>query len=195
MSVRTHLSIALGHLERYSGIKHLHPVRGVCNDSNRRQCVRFYPGFHPQGINTDSLGARPYVAERGGSPLSARFFGNAVCDPHHPAPRCRCSLGDGGRLALRVAECRNRRGLGGTACAGFHRHTAVGGQGRGQQSALLAGASGGHARSERCTKPLADCVAAIPAASPRSAGPWRPALAGGIVPFAAGASRNMGGHL
>ncbi len=195
MSVSTHIK---GSPRTSTGLcagKRAHPVGGVFDHVNRRGGVGFCDVRHCPCECSCPVGAGSTVTERSRAAISAGASGKAAPDSCHLAARSRRSVGDGGRVALHLTGGCDWRGLGRSARAGFYRHKAFGNPGRGQQSALLAGAPGSHARSECGAKPLAHFIPAIAGASPRSASPRRSAMAGGAVPVTSGASRNMGGHL
>jgi hypothetical protein len=175
--------------------KGAHPVRGFFDNAIRWRCPGFCHGRRSGCECTHPVGARSHVAERIRAALSAGALGKSTRHPHHPAAGRRCSVGDGGRLALCRVGHGHWRNLGRTTCIGFHGHAAVGHKGRGKQAALLAGAPGGCARSECRAKPLAHRIAAVAGTSARPPRPRRSALAGGVVPIPTSTSRHMGGHL
>jgi hypothetical protein len=193
--VSTYINAAPRTSTRLCAGKRTHPVRGVFDHVGRWGCLGLCHVCGPQDECAYPLDSGSYVAERSGAALFASLSCTASHNLCHRSARSGCSLGDGGRLALRLAGCCDWRGLGRSTRAGLYRHKAPGGQGRVNQSALLAGAPGGSARSECGTQPLAHCGAAICFASPRPASPRRSALAGGIVSLATGTARHVGGNL
>ena len=195
MSVSTHIKFTPQTDAGLRAGRRAHAVRGFFDNALRWRCARFCHVRRSGYACTHPVGAGSYVSERSRAALSAGVDDKAARDPHHTTPRGGCFMGDGGRVALRISGCGDWRGLGGTTCARFYRDQTAGDPGRGQPSALLADPPGGRARFKCGAKPLAHRLAAITAASARSTGPRRSALAGGIVPITAGASRNMGGEL
>ncbi len=194
MSVRTHIKAACRARAGLSAGKRVHAVRGFFNDISRWRCGRFCHGCRCGCECTHPVGAGSHVSERVWAAISAGAFDKTTSDPHHAQQRRRCSLGDGGRVAMHFLVFGDWRNLGRAPCIGFHGDKTSCHAGRGREPSLLAGAAGGRARPERGSEPLADCIVALSAASPRPAGPRRPALAGGAVPIPPGAARHMGGN-
>lgn len=168
------------------------PVRDVSR--KRRGCGgrRVYSFAYPAQRTTGSMGSGQVVRKGGRTVLSARAQ-SALADPAggcHPC--CRCSSGDGGWVALQGPCSGDRRGLGGSACAWFHRDKAAGAAIRGKWNSLLADPARHKPRSECGTGPLAGGVDAFGPASPRSGSTRRSAVAGGPVPLSPFATGNMG---
>lgn len=195
MPIRTHIKPASGTGTGLVASGCLHAVRGFSDDRSRGKRFRVCPVLCTQDKCADSVDSGFCLAERGGATLSAWSFRKALTDPPHTAPCRRCSMGDGGRLALHGTGLGDRRDLGRSACAGFYRHKTVGDPVRSRQDTVLACSPWCHPRSERCTEPLANFLFVIAGTSLRSQGPRRSALAGGAVSVAAGPSWDMGGNL
>jgi hypothetical protein len=193
--IKTHIEPACGTDTGLVASERLHAVRDFPDDRIRGKCFWVCPVLCTQDSCANSVDSGFCVAERGGATLSAWSFRKALTDPPHTSPCRRCSVGDGGRLALHGTGLGDRRDLGRSACAGFYRHKTVGDPVRSQQDTLLAGAPWCHPRSECCKEPLANFLLAISGTSSRSQSPRRSALAGGAVSVAASPSRDMGGNL
>jgi hypothetical protein len=171
-----------------------HVVRGILCHCPGCRSRRLCPCDDSKWECTSALGAGFSVRERGWATLLARVKAGAVDDPHHASLRGRCSLGDGGRVALLRYRRRDRRGVGYAARAQLHRHTTAGYTCRGGGAAVLADPPRRYPRPQRRAAPLARGLASVRGASPRSSGPWQPALAGRVVPIPADLARHMGGH-
>jgi hypothetical protein len=193
VSVSTHIKVAPRTDTGLSAGKRAHPVRGLFDDVNRWGSVGFRHVRHSRYECTHPVDAGSYVTERSGAALSAGVSGKTIRNPCHAVPRCRCLVGDGRRVALHIAGCCDWRNLGRAARARFYRDQTAGNPSRGQPSALLADPPGGQPGSECSAKPLANCLSAVAAASPRSDGTRRSALAGRTVPLASRTARNLGG--
>lgn len=195
MPIRTHIEPVSGTGTGFAAGARLHAVRDFSDDRGRGKCFWVCPVLCTQDKCANSVDSGFCVAERGGAPISAWSFRKALIDPPHTAPCRRCSMGDGGRLALHGTGFGDRRDLGRSACARFYRHKTVGDPVRSQQDTLLACAPWCHPRSECCKEPLANFLFAIAGTPLRSQSPRRSALAGGAVSVAAGPSWAMGGNL
>lgn len=170
-----------------------HPVRGFPEHVNGRGRDRVCPLGSAQGRRADPLDAGPAFAQRGGRALFARACGAAVDPGRSVATRGR-ALGDGGRPEMQGADRRDRRNMGRSAGAGFHRDQTVGVAGRAPPDTLLVDPAGRIARSECRAQSLADRVSAVPASPGGPHIPGSPQLAGRVVPVTPSATRHMGGH-
>lgn len=128
---------------------------------------------------------RAQTLRRGSGPAGSRL-----------CPGCgRCALDDGGRPEMRGARRCDRRGMGRSPCARLHRIQASG-------AARGAHRDSGHApalfragRPVRRAAALAGDLAAVRAASRRSEGARRAALAGRAVPGTGPDARRVGGGI
>lgn len=142
-----------------------------------------------------SVGAGSFVAKGSGAAISTGPQ-RAATDT---AGRChtgrRCTLGNGGRIALQEPVCRDRRGLGRSTRAQLYRDQTPGLAVRGKWHSLLAYPARRQPRSKRGAGSLASDLAALKPASGRPQGPRRSALAGGTLPLTSHQSGRMGGQL